>query len=143
MNRKHAGFSLLQEAMLFYYYLEYLARYAVKIAPNFYKKKIIVADRYFYDMFAHYSYASKSVLFKKLLRMFPSPDFTFFLDIDAKTAKKRKPEMDIDLIKMHRSRYLALSKIMKLEVINTRKGIGKCLESVMRITESRIAKMLK
>jgi len=129
--------------MLFYYYIEYLMRYLFNIGFGFWKKQIIIVDRYFYDMYAHYGYAKKSVLFKLLMKLFPKPDFVFFLNIDVKDAKKRKPEMDIGLLQIHKSRYDELSKIMHLKIIHTKENIKDSVESVVNHTKEKISKRIK
>ena len=143
MNKKRKRFSLIQELMLHYYYKEYWARYLFKIWPKFYKKQIIVVDRYFYDMYAHYDYANRSKLFKFLIKLFPRPDYVFFLDIDVETAKKRKPEIDIELLTMHRERYLKLNRIMRLKTINTKKKVEECVNLVVEVTKEKIARRLQ
>ncbi|MEK6809414.1 MAG: hypothetical protein AABY40_01950, partial [Nanoarchaeota archaeon] len=77
-------FSLFQEIMLMYYYVEYLSRYLfqLKLPFLFKNQKITLADRYFYDMYAHYRYAEQSFIFPALLKIMPRPDVTFLLDVD-------------------------------------------------------------
>ena len=129
MNKKQKKFSFVQEIMLVYYYVEYLARYLSKIA---FSSKPVVIDRYFYDMYAHYDYASRSVLFKYLMRIYPKPDYIFFLDVGVEDAKKRKPEMDIELLKMHRDKYIELSEILGIKRIDTRNSVLKTVVEIMR-----------
>ena len=128
MNKQQKRFSLIQEIMLFYYYIEYLMRYIFQVR---FKSGVVVLDRHFYDMYAHYDYASRSKLFKGLMKIFPSPNFTFFLDVDVLEAKKRKPEMDVSLLKLHRVRYLKLYELLGLKKIDTSRKIVECVNSIV------------
>jgi len=127
MNKQRKKFSLVQEVMLIYYYIEYLARYVAKIAFG-----RVVIDRYFYDMYAHYDYASRSKVFKLLMKLYPKPDHLFFLDAGVEEARKRKPEMDIELLKLHRQKYLELSSLLKLKRIDTSKSVDESIAEIMR-----------
>lgn len=143
MNKNEIKFSFFQELMLFYYYIEYLARYFFEIGLKFYKKEIIVADRYFYDMYAHYGYANKSRVFWALVKFFPRPDYTFFLDVNVNTAKQRKPEMNVNLLETHRKRYLELCEIMNFKKIETTKSIQECIDEIISATKENISMRLK
>ena len=90
-------------------------------------------DRYFYDMYAHYDYASRSKVFKLLMKLFPKPDYLFFLDVGAETAKKRKPEMDKELLEIHSQRYLELMSLVRAKRIDTSKGLESCLEEIFEV----------
>ena len=126
MNKQNKKFSLMQEIMLVYYYFEYLARYLFQVA---FRNRVL--DRYFYDMYAHYDYASRSKVFKLLMNMFPKPDYLFFLDVSVEEAKKRKPEMDIELLNMHRQKYLELSGLVKMKRIDTSKKLAINIEEIV------------
>ena len=143
MNKKENVFSFFQEVLFFYYYTEYLARYFFKIGRNFYKKKIIIVDRYLYDVYAHYDYAKKSKLFKILIKSFPAPDYVFFLDVDINTAKQRKPEIDINLLEAHRKNYSELSEIMNFKKIDTTKSIQECADEIVNSTKDIISMRIK
>jgi len=128
MNKSDKKFSLVQEIMLVYYYIEYVFRYIFQVAF----RGTVVLDRYFYDMYSHYDYASRSKVFKVLMKIFPKPDYLFFLDVDVDIAKKRKPEMDITLLKMHKKKYLELVDILKIEKIDCSKSIGACVSEIIK-----------
>ncbi len=127
----HKSKSKLRIPMMIYFYLEYLARYTFQV--KFSKEKIILLDRYFYDLFAHYDFTSNNKFAHFLLKIYPKPTKLFFLDINPNIAKKRKPEVNTELIKLHRSRYLNLGNKLKFNLINTNKPIEECIEEISSI----------
>ena len=134
-------FSLIQELMLSYYCLEYLSRYLFQLRlPLIFsrKKKIILVDRYFYDMYAHYHYANQSLIFPTLLKLMPKPDLTVFLDVDVNTAKQRKPEMDLQLLHKHHQRYLQLSQLLNAKTINTDQEIENSVQQILELTKEEL-----
>jgi len=118
--------------MLSYFYIEYLARYVFQV--KFSKANIIILDRYFYDLFAHYDFAISNKFANFLLKIYPKPTHLFFLDIPPEVAKERKPEVNVDLLRIHRSRYLHLSNKIKFNTINTNKPIEECIREISNIT---------
>lgn len=146
MNRKEQKFSLIQEVMLGYYFIEYLSRYFFQIKlpllKNFSKKKkqIMLIDRYFYDMYAHYRYANQSRIFPILIKLMPKPDSVIFLTVDVETAKQRKPEMDIDLLQEHYHRYHQLSNLnlIPIKTIKTDQEKQRSLQEIMDIIREAI-----
>lgn len=146
MNKKEQKFSLLQEAMLGYYFIEYLSRYIFQIKlpllKNFSKKQkqVMLVDRYFYDLYAHYQYAEKSFIFPTLLRIMPKPDLIIFLDVNTETAKKRKPEMDPELLKEHCQRYQKLSKLIEAKIVKTDQELEPSVNEVLRAIQEKVTK---
>jgi thymidylate kinase len=127
---RNVRFRFVQEAMLGYYFIEYVARYLFQM-----KKEIVLCDRYFYDFYAHYDYASKSVFFPWLLKIFPKPDVLFFLDVDSYTAVQRKPDMNLALVELHRVRYHDLCSKMEAIVIDTAQPVDVCVEQIRKAME--------
>jgi len=76
------SFSLFQELLLWYIFMEFYYRYRKNILPKLKQKDIIITDRYFYDIFGQYPYAQNSQIMKRLLYFFPPPDFTYILDAE-------------------------------------------------------------
>ena len=136
---KEHKFSLFQEIMLTYYYIEYLSRYffQLKLPSLFKNQKIILADRYFYDMYTHYRYAEESFIFPTLLKIMPRPDVTFLLEVDIQTAKQRKPEMDLDLLLEHYQRYQQLSKIIGARIVKTDQRLELSVNEILGIMKEK------
>lgn len=125
-NKKNKKFSFLQEITLCYFFLEYFMRYvSIKSSP------VLIFDRYFYDIYAHYSYAERSLLFPLLLRLFPRPHNLFVFDVPTQIAHQRKPEMEYSLVEAHRNRYLALAKKLKARVLSTNEPIQVTISTIM------------
>lgn len=140
-NNESSKFNLIQEIMLSYYYIEYLSRYLFQLKlPTLFQRKITLVDRYFYDLFAHYQYAEKSLIFPTLLKIMPKPDVTFFLEVDIQTAKQRKPEMDLNLLQEHYQRYQKLSKMVDARPIQTNQDIEQSLQQIKEIIKEKLEK---
>jgi len=125
-------FNLFQEVMLSYYYIEYLSRYIFQLRLLSHKK-IILVDRYFYDLYAHYHYAEHSYIFPFLLKLMPKPDLTFFLTADIQTAKERKPEMDLKLLQEHYQRYQKISGLIGAKIVTTDQKLEQSVQEVLGI----------
>src|SRR3989344_2897495 len=72
--------------IFFYNYIEYFFRYYFKVLPKLRKNKLVINDRYFYDLYGQYK---RSWANKILIRLFPKPDFIFVLDADLKDLMNR------------------------------------------------------
>lgn len=141
-NNAENRFNFLQEAMLCYYYIEYLSRYIfqLKLPLLFTKKKITLVDRYFYDMYAHYHYADQSRIFPILLKIMPKPDLTVFLDVDVQIAQQRKPEMNFNLLEEHHQRYQQLSKLINTKIVKTDQDLEYSLQQIMGLYKEILTK---
>ena len=133
---KEHRFSLFQEIMLGYYYIEYLSRYIFQLRLNS-SKSITLVDRYFYDMYAHYRYAEQSRIFPTLLKMMPKPDLTIFLTVDIQTAKERKPEMDLELLQEHYQRYQKLSKLIDAKIVKTNQQLEQSVDEILNLIKEK------
>ncbi len=143
MNQRKQNFSLIQEIMLVYYYIEYLAKYIWEIIPQWKHKKIVLIDRYFYDMYAHYGYATKSLLFPLLLKIYPKPDYTFVLEVPKVILEKRKDELTEEEMTAHIKRYNQLARELNLRKLDTNQPIhdttNDILENIWRTVARRVA----
>ena len=90
LSKKIKKFDLKQEILLIYLFIEYYYRYLMDIKPNLKKNKLVVTDRYFYDIFGQYPYAKNSKIIKILIKIFPKPNVTYLLDAEIKELIKRK-----------------------------------------------------
>ncbi len=82
-------FSLFQELLYLYLFWEFYYRYWKHLRFPLQQGHLIITDRYFYDLWGQYPYASKSLIMKRLLKLFPQPDFVYLLDADLNTLVKR------------------------------------------------------
>ena len=114
-------FNMFQELLLSYYFLEYLGRYYWKIPLLSSKRSLIILDRYFYDIYVHYRYAQRSVLFKLWLKMYPQPNFIFLLNPPIETLLARKNDLTLDQATEHHNAYQKLATFLPLVSIDTSK----------------------
>ena len=98
--------------------LENVVKTGLKLVFPMLLGRSVICDRYVLDMLVdgmyglHDSPGRKRLGFK-LLRLFPRPDFAFFMDIDPEVAFKRKPDLPtlkdyverLDLYRMLSSRW--------------------------------------
>ena len=132
-------FSLFQEIMLSYYYVEYLSRYFFQLKLTS-RNSITLVDRYFYDMYAHYRYAEQSRIFPALLKMMPKPALTVFLSVEVQTAKQRKPEMDLLLLQEHHQRYQQLCNLITARMVKTDQQLEQSVNEILNIIKEKLQK---
>lgn len=140
MNQQKQKFSLIQEIMLVYYYIEYLAKYIWEIIPQRKHKKIVLIDRYFYDMYAHYAYANKSYLFPILLKLYPTPDYTFVLDVPRAVLERRKDELTEEEMTAHIERYHKLARKLNLRRLDTNQPIRDTTNDILETIWKKVAR---
>lgn len=86
--------SLKQELLFSYNFLEYYSRYLFYLYPSLRRRKLVVTDRYFYDLYGQYNYAPQSKILPFLLKMFPKPDYFFVLDASTDILRSRNKEVN-------------------------------------------------
>ncbi len=134
MNRRKEKFSLVQEMVLLYCYIEYLCRYFWSIYPQKPKKMVILIDRYFYDMYAHYRYAKRSLLFPLLLRWYPKPDYTFVLEVPPRVLQRRKDELTKEQLEEHLETYTQLTRKLNLHPLCNDQPIDRTINTIIEKT---------
>ena len=97
----------------FFYFGEYLFRFATKIRLSLMKGTSIVCDRYVYDIVAGHAanldYPAKRVntTINRLLRLMPKPDIVFFIDAPEELAFERKDDVpSLGYLQKRRKIYL-------------------------------------
>ncbi|MBI2097246.1 MAG: ATP-binding cassette domain-containing protein, partial [Candidatus Sungbacteria bacterium] len=84
------SFNLFQEGLFLYNYIDYSLRYLFQIYPLLRKGKIMITDRYFYDIYGQYPYAEKSLGINLLIKLFPKPDYLFVLEANTNRIMNRE-----------------------------------------------------
>ncbi len=111
--------------------------YLIHIIPNFLRGRITIADRWFYDELVHLNYLN-TCSFPKLYRiLIPKPGFLIYLDVDAKTAEKRKPEHNSDYFIIKEKLYAKLSNKIKAEKVESIK-LNKTKENIEKILSNKL-----
>lgn len=133
LSPRQQRFSLKEEVLFCYLYLEFIYRYLRHIRPKLKRGEVIITDRYFYDLYGQYQYAPQSLLLKPLLQLFPRPDKTYILDAPLETlltrdktdreqnAVQKTPRQLLpqEYLKQQRQRYLFLARYLPAPIINT------------------------
>ena len=108
--------------------------YLTQIMPNFLRGRITVADRWFYDELVHLSYLNMCYFPKLYRRLIPKPGVLIYLDVDAKTAEKRKPEHSIDYFIIKQKLYYGMlsekikaKRIKSMQLNKTKADVEKIL----------------
>jgi len=116
------------------------------------KGKLVVCDRYFYDLYGQNKYKGKVT--KMLMKLFPKPDYLFLLDAEMKNLISRDKFTDImssnvkrsSVRKVHtpeeimgqKKRYYQISKMFKGELVNTDQNINKNVDMIIERTWGKL-----
>lgn len=75
---------------------------------------IVIFDRFLYDELANLNLSNPLIrtYVRLVIRLFPRPQTSLFLDADPEQARARKPEYPLDFIHQNRAAYLALSRLL-------------------------------
>ncbi len=143
-------FNIFQEGLFLYNYMDYLLRYLFRIYPLLRKDKIIITDRYLYDLYGQYPYAERSLVIHLLMKLFPKSDYLFILEANTKrimtrekanreysnsgneerNEKERRVKSKEDLENQMR-RYRKLSFFYDCRIINTEKEIEENINEII------------
>ncbi len=120
--------------LFIYNYVEYIQRYLFCIYPQLRKNKLMVTDRYFYDLYSQYTSASESRVLGLLLKLFPKPDHLFVLTAETNTILGRgkdphvysaikkdpiRPVVNPLILETQKRKYESLRRMFGGEQINT------------------------
>jgi thymidylate kinase len=119
---------------LFYYFLDYVIGYFVKVRPSLVKGDLVIFDRYFYDFIVD-PLRSRVNLPKfipmVLMKFIPKPTLIVFLDNDATTILQRKRELSASEIVRQISEYRSLIKILPNAIsVDGRKPVAEIVERI-------------
>lgn len=111
----------------------------------------IIFDRYIYDQLATLPLdrAWARSCTRLILRLAPTPDVAYLLDVEPEAARARKPEYPIEFMRLYRTSYLRLREIAGLALIHPmppddmHEAIARRLETAagLRITGSGLEPM--
>lgn len=118
---------------LFYLFLalELWFRYFTMVLPRLRRGRIVLADRYIYDLLIGYKNRPLRH-FRRLrtwlCRRYPQPDFTVLLDARSEVIFARKPQFKVEQLEYIRSAYEQLGKSFKLCKLDTSVSVEKTLQ---------------
>ena len=75
---------------------------------------LVIFDRYIYDEFANLELKNPVICayVQLIMRFVPRPGASFVLDADPEAARARKPEYPVEFIRVNRTAYMELSRIL-------------------------------
>jgi len=138
---KECGF--LDETLFFHFFLEHLSRYLFEIYPKLRRTHLLVADRYFYDIFAQDPRAGKSRILKYLIKLFPKPDFIFFLDNKPEIIFKRKKEFQVPELQRQREQYFRLLRYIPIHIIKTSVPVKEVANQIIERSWKKVINKMK
>ncbi len=151
-KKKEPKFSIGQECLFVYIFLEYIYRYYTSIYPKLKKNYLLITDRYFYDIYGQYPYSRKSIILPLLLKIFPKQNKTYILEVNITELQQRKKtdkdnsqiiekEREIfsnKYLEEQRKNYQHLNQIIKSTIIDTSKNISTNEQKIIQQTWKEI-----
>jgi len=102
--------------------LEMWARYLFYVLPHLRLRRIVIADRYVYDLevgFYNYIVHNSTKLRRLISKLTPRPNFVILLDNDAETIWSRKKEYPLDVIQVSLDKYRELARKYNFMIVRT------------------------
>jgi thymidylate kinase len=122
-------------------FLDYSLQVLVKIKLRSRKSRIMVCDRYVYDLLVdlgtNFGYGQEEMprLFEAaLLTLFPKPDLVFLLDLPPEEAFQRKEDVPLSYLRDRRALYLSLGELPGVEILDGTAGIQDLMNTIHRKT---------
>ncbi len=123
---------------LLYYFADYWLGYYLKIVPLLRKEKIVIFDRYYFDLLADPRRTRINLpinIRKKILQYLPSPDICFYIKVPECIALQRKNEIEVDTMREINSMYMKIAEYdPKFHVISN--------EGDLDVTVKKITKLI-
>jgi thymidylate kinase len=121
-------------AKMFFLAADYILGYAFQIAPALCRTRLILFDRYFYDLLVdskRVRYGGPAWLLRLVARVIPRPDLVILLDAPAETLWSRKKEVPFDEVVRQRSAYLELAhRLPSTVVVNAAQPVSDVIHAV-------------
>jgi thymidylate kinase len=112
----------------------YLLAYVIQIISAMQHSKLVISDRYVYDLLVgsrRFRYKGPQWLLHLATRLIPRPDLVILLDAPARVLQLRKPESPLDEAIEQRASYLQLVRSMHDSVvINASKPLPDVIQDV-------------
>jgi len=111
---------LASVAKVFFLAADYWLGYACKIAPAMRRSRLVLFDRYVYDLLVdskRVRYGGPRWLLRLAARVAPRPDLVILLDAPAEVLWKRKQEVPFDEIVRQRAAYLEVARKLPSAVV--------------------------
>jgi len=105
--------------------------YLVSILPELRRGRIVLADRYIYDILVGYKNRPVHCLHglrKWICKHYPRPDLTILLDAPPEVIHLRKPEFDVSQLADIRRRYQEIARAFGFQCLDTSVSIDATLD---------------
>lgn len=136
--RKPEKCGFLDEIIFLHFFLEHFFRYAFEIYPKLRRTHCLIADRYFYDVFAQDPRAGQSRILKFLLKIFPQPDMIFLLDNTPEVIFRRKREFTVPELRRQQRQYSKLRAFIPIKVVKTSVPVAKVADKIVKCSWEKI-----
>jgi len=144
----HKKESMFKSLIRFFYYsIDYILGFYLKIYPQIIEKKLIIMDRYYYDFLIdlhRYNFNISKRLPDVLLPLIPKPDLVIYLHASPEVLLKRKQELPFEELK--RQVHVCEGLVTKLPnacKINAEKPLDEVVNEVARVVLETKAKATK
>jgi len=131
----------------FYYTLDYIIGYYLKILPMKIRTTAVVMDRYYYDVIVdpkRYGFNLPKWLLKLPLRIIPKPDLTIYLDNGPEEFFKRKQELPVEELKRQVEVWREfISELPNAKIVTTDKPFDDVVNEVTRLVLEQRTEMTK
>ena len=107
-------------AKIFYLGTDYFAGYLLRIRPAMIRTRLVIFDRYIYDLLVdskRVRYGGPAWMLRLLARIVPRPELVILLDAPAEVLWSRKQEVTFDEVVRQRKDYLSLVKLLPSAVV--------------------------
>ena len=114
-DKKNKKISYKEELFFMFNFIEYLFRYFFILYPKLVKNKLVITDRYFYDLYGQYTNSNKSKVLPILIKIFPRPNFVFILDSPINTIINRDKNINVKNKSVKKSSTRKIHSVKYLE----------------------------
>lgn len=107
-------------AKIFYMAADYFAGYLLRIRPAMIRTRLVIFDRYIYDLLVdskRVRYGGPAWMLRLLARIVPSPELVILLDAPPEVLWSRKQEVTFDEVVRQRREYLSLARLLPSAVV--------------------------
>ena len=104
------------------------------------KQQVLIMDRYFYDTLVDVTGAGKSLRFRFLSWLTPTPTVPLYLDVTAERAFERKSEYSVDYLNRRRLSYQKLlAAVPEVLVLSTNYDLDTTRAHIETVVRERLA----
>lgn len=105
---------------MFYLAVDYIAGYWVRVKPSVIRTKLVIFDRYFYDILIDHRrvrYGGPLWMLSIIAKVLPEPELVLLLNAPAEVLWSRKQEVAFEEVVRQQEKYLRLAQSLKSAVI--------------------------